>query len=591
MTEDTMRWELSRLYPSTDSAEFDADLDAAQRRAASFAADYRGRVAALDAAAMATALERYETLAEAAAKPQHYAYLLFSSDSASDRHREIYQRAAEAENRTSQELMFFELELMETPEADFVRLCADPALERYRHFLKGVRRFRPHTLSEKEEKLLKLKSLTGTEAFTSLYDEVSASFRFRFELEGETREMSGEELLALLHHADAGVRERAFSLFLERHGENEAVYRSVFNTAILDHAQDLELRSFSHPMQPTNLANEIEDEVVERIMDVSEANYAMAREYFALKSRLLGMEKLKNSDLYAPIPGADRRYTFAEAKQAVLEAMESFSPRFREIAEGFFSGGRLDVLPRTGKSGGAFCMPITPRIPPFVLLNFTGDIRDVSTMAHELGHGIHFVLAQRQSMLNYGPPLTLAETASTFCEMVLASALERKESDLTARRSLLCAQIEDIIATTFRQNVLTRFEARIHLERKNGLLSSQALCDIWLEENAKLYGDAVEMIPPYRWGWTYISHFIHSRFYCYSYVFAELLVLSLFSKYRKEGSAFVPVFEEILASGGSRTPGDTLRPAGIDPARPEFWQEGYDLLGELIGELKEIMPE
>jgi oligoendopeptidase F len=249
----------------------------------------------------------------------------------------------------------------------------------------------------------------------------------------------------------------------------------------------------------------------------------------------------------------------------------------------------VDVPPRPGKSGGAFCMGMTPSLPPYVLLNFTGNLRDVATIAHELGHGLHFVLAQRQTMLNYHPSLPLAETASVFGEMLLTRYMLERESDPLVKVSLLCAKIEDIIATTFRQNVLTRFEERLHLERKNGLLLSAQLCDAWWQENAKLYGNAVEMIEPYRWGWSYISHFIHARFYCYSYTFAELLVLSLYNGYLREGAAFIPGYKAILASGGSLSPADTVKKAGIDFADPGFWQQGYDFLADLIKELRELV--
>jgi oligoendopeptidase F len=251
----------------------------------------------------------------------------------------------------------------------------------------------------------------------------------------------------------------------------------------------------------------------------------------------------------------------------------------------------VDVLPRTGKSGGAFCMGMTPHLPPYVLLNFTGNLRDVATIAHELGHGIHFVMSQKQTALNYHAPLPLAETASVFGEMLLTRFLLQRESDPQVKIALLCAKIEDIIATTFRQNVLTRFEERMHLERKEGLLTSTRLCDLWWEENGKLYGESVKMIQPYRWGWSYISHFIHARFYCYSYTFAELLVLSLYRNYLEQGDTFIPTYVGILESGGSRSPADTVQPAGIDLADPHFWQKGYDFLAELIGELKGLVAK
>ncbi|WP_346380669.1 M3 family metallopeptidase, partial [Acidithiobacillus sp.] len=284
-----------------------------------------------------------------------------------------------------------------------------------------------------------------------------------------------------------------------------------------------------------------------------------------------------------------KKYSFDEARDLTVAAYRRFDPRFGAIVQAFFDERRVDVLPRPGKSGGAFAMGISPIDPPFLLLNFTNNLRDIATIAHEAGHGLHFVLSQKQSTLNYHAPLPLAETASVFGEMLLTRMLLDGEQDPDVRKSLLCAKIEDIIATTFRQTVLTRFELRLHAERQNGLLSNDRISQIWLEENGRLYGDAVEMIPAYGWGWSYISHFIHSRFYCYSYTFAELLVLALYQQYREQGEAFKPGYRALLESGGALSPAATARLAGIDIESAGFWQKGYDFLAGLIGELQQIV--
>lgn len=592
MTDDANRmfWDTTPLYASAEDPAIEKDLEEAKLRGREFRERYAGKTATLAAGELFEALVAYERLQELILKPQLYAHLLFAADSGDDAIKRLSQRTAEFGNLMGRELLFFDLKLMEIGEEEFARLfAADSRLDSYRHFLEIIRKFRPFTLSEREEQLLKLKDLTGTDAFNRLFDEITASFRYRFELDGETREMTGEDLLGLLHHGDAEVRERAFSTFLKRQEEQGVVFSAVFNTVALDHRQEMDLRGYSAPIQPTNLGNEIPDQVVERMMEVSEANYPLARDYFRLKAKLLGMDRLKNSDIYAPVGGVSRTYTFDESRDLVLESFGAFSPRFRDLALPFFKDCRIDVLPRPGKTGGAFCMGMTPSLPPYLLLNHIGNLRDVTTLAHELGHGLHFVLASKQSMLNYFPPLPLAETASVFGEMLLTRMLLERENDRQVKISLLCASIEDIIATTFRQNVLTRFEERMHLERQKGLITTSHLCDLWWEENDKLYGDSVEMIPSYRWGWSYISHFIHTRFYCYAYTFAELLVLALFEKYLKEGESFIPVYEEILESGGSKSPADTVRQAGIDLADPGFWQQGYDLLAELIEELKRLV--
>jgi len=586
---DDLTWDTAPLYPSPTSTELAHSFEEGTAQTAAFRERYRGKVAALSAAEMLQAMQSYERLQEILAKPQLYAHLLFAADSESDDNKRLSQKSSEWGNLMGRELLFFDLELIQMEEAPFTALVEDSLLANYRHFLEALRKFKPHTLSEREESLLTQKALTGVEAFCRLFDETSASLRYTLELDGETKEMTGEEVLALLHHPDAAVRERAFSTFLKKHEENEILFGAVFNNVALDHGQDLELRGYPHPMEPTNLGNEIPTPVVESLMRVSEDNYGLAREYFKLKAKLLGMPRLKNSDVYAPLSESGKVYTFREARSMVVEAYRGFSGEFAQLADSFFTDRRVDVLPRPGKSGGAFCMGMTPSLNPYLLLNYTGNLRDVSTIAHEVGHGIHYMLAQRQTMLNYHPPLPLAETASVFGEMLLTRLLLQNETDNSVKRSLLCAKIEDIIATTFRQNVLTRFEENMHLKRKDGLLTSQELCDLWWNENAKLYGDAVEMIEPYRFGWSYISHFIHARFYCYSYTCAELLVLSLYQLYLKERESFIPIYRGILADGGSRTPADTLAPAGIDMSDPAFWQNGYDLLKDLIEELKGLV--
>lgn len=586
---ENLLWDTKPLYASTAAPELEADFSGAEQKTSEFRAKYAGKVASLDAAQLKEALRELEMLQETLVKPQTYAYLLFAADSEDTGNKKLSQRAMEFGNRMSQELLFFELELIALDKGRFLELTGDASLADYRHFLESLRRYRPHTLPEREERLLKEKSLTGVEAFSRLFDELSSSFRYQFDLDGETHEMTGEELLGLLHHPDSSVRERAFTTFLGKFQEQSIPFNAIFNNAALDHGQDIEIRNYRGVMEPTHLANELAPESVERLMTVSEDNYPLAQRYFRLKAQLLGLPKLKNTDIYAPAPGSERRFSYEEAKDLVLEAYGMFSGDFKKIIGGFFSEQRIDVLPRPGKSGGAFCMGISPSLPPYVLLNFTGNLRDVATLAHELGHGLHFTLAQRRTMLNYHAPLPLAETASVFGEMLLTRLLLERENDPKVKISLLCAKIEDIIATTFRQVVLTRFEERFHSARKNGLLSSEDIGSFWWEENARLFGDSVSMIEPYRWGWSYISHFIHARFYCYSYTFAELLVLSLFNKYLTEGESFVPRYVSILESGGALSPADTVRPAGIDFNDPGFWQEGYDVLKGLIGELESLI--
>jgi oligoendopeptidase F len=586
MTTNDLTWNTALLYPSPDSPHLENDLSSFEVSAAEFRNRYFEKIAELRADAILDAVREYEAMQVRMSKAFCYAHLLFAADSGNETYLALSQRCSELGNRLSQQLLFFDLELMNLEDNRFEALCALPGAANYVHFLCGIRKFRPYTLKENEERLLTRKELTGMRAFVKLFDELSASFIYRMELDGTEQDFTGEELLSLLHHVSSDVRFRAFSTFLEKHADNGIVYSAVFNNMALDHGQEMDLRGYTSPIQPTNIGNEIPDEAVEHLMAVTEANYGLAQEYFRLKAKMLGMSKIRNTDVYAPVVESERKYTFDEARTMVVNSYAAYDPDFGRIVDAFFDERRVDVMPRTGKSGGAFAMGISPETSPFLLLNYTGTLRDLATIAHEAGHGLHFVLSQKQSLLNYHAPLPLAETASVFGEMLLTRALLDNESDPTVRKSLLCAKIEDIIATTFRQTVLTRFELRLHAERKNGLLSSDRIGELWLEENGKLFGDAVEMIPAYRWGWSYISHFIHTRFYCYSYTFAELMVLALFQKYREEGDSFKPGYRMLLESGGALSPADTALLAGIDITEGDFWQKGYDFLGGLIEELK-----
>ena len=584
-------WDLTPLYAAVDDPALHRDLDAAKGEAAAFRADWRGRLAELQltAAELATALERYAALQLLALRPYLYAQLLFSGDGSDACHMRLLAEVRETWQGISEGLVFFELELLRLPAETFDRLRAAPELAPYGHHLDLLRAHAPYTLSEEVEQALKRKDLTGKEAFIQLFDELSASLRYRFHMPGEEaeREVAGEELLALLYHAERAVREQSFATYLETHGAQALVLTACFNNLMLDHGKEVELRGYPDRMTPTCLSSETAPEMVEQMLAVSEAHYPLAREYFALKRELLGYAELKNTDLYAPLPGGERHFPFLEAWTLVQEAYREFHPELAAAVTALPETGRLDVAPRHAKSGGAFCLGLYPGAAPYVLLNHTGTLRDVTTLAHELGHAAHYVLAGGQNLYHYHPPLPLAETASVFGEMLITRHLLDREEDRRVRIALLCAKLEEIIATTFRQAMLTRFEQAAHARRSAGLLTADELCELWLEQNARLFGAEVTMIPAYRWGWSYISHFIHARFYCFSYVFGELLVLALYRRYQEEGAAFAPRYLDLLRAGGSAPPAELLRPLGIDLADPHFWAGGYAVVGEMLEELRE----
>ncbi len=583
-------WDLGLLYHSAEDPAIEAALDNANALAEAFEKCWRGQIVTASAAELSQAIADYEDLQKVGLKPYFFAELLFYADSLSPCHQALLSKIRERFSLISEKLIFFELDILQIEAGAFTLLLEKTELSPWTHYLHQLRKGAPYSLSEEVEQALIRKDLSGKEGFVQLFDELTSSFSYRFTrpTEESSSELSGEELLAYLYHQDDKVREEAFSTFLNKHREHALVLTSCFNNLLLDHEREGDLRGYPELMTPTHLSCETEPLMVEQLMKVSEQNYPLARDYYRLKQQLLGLDNMKNTDLYAPLPGSDQRFSFSEAQKLVLDSFRDFSPQLSECAALFFSEKRIDAPPSAGKSGGAFCMGMLPGLPPYVMLNFTGTLRDVSTLAHELGHGVHFSLSQGQNLSHYNAPLPLAETASVFGEMLLTRRL-LQQGDKQVQIELLCARIEEIIATSFRQNVLTRFELAAHKMRGEKLLSSDDYCELWWQENQKLLGDNIEMIEPYRYGWSYISHFIHSRFYCYSYVFGELLVLSLYQQYQQQGDAFVGKYLELLKAGGSASPQNLLNPFDVDLNDPAFWQQGYDLLAEMIEQLKQLI--
>ncbi len=591
---DEIRWDLGWFYSGVDAQQLQEDLDMTRQQADQFRNDYYQTINADDVTAeqLAAALKRYEQLQKQVLKPYLYAQLLFYADSTKPEHTALVAKVRDAWQVIHETTLFFELEVLALDEQVFQALVGHDAVAEYRHYLTTIRAHAPYTLNEEVEQVLKRKDLSGKDAFVQLFDEFTSSltYAYLFPSEEQAREVTGEELLALIYHPDRDVRESAFATFLDKHSEHALVLTSCFNNILLDHGKEAELRKYPDLMTPAHLSSETDPEMVEHMLKVTEQHYPLAQEYFELKRQLLGFDVLKNTDLYAPVIESTRKFTFAEALELVLGSFQGFSPELTAIVNRLVETGRIDLAPRTGKAGGAFCMGLYPGADPYVLLNFTGTLRDVTTLAHELGHAVHNVLSGAQNYFHYHATLPLAETASVFGEMLLTRALLDKEPDRQTRIALLCAKIEEIIATTCRQTVLTRFEQAAHARRGAGLLSADDYCELWLAENARLLGP-VEMIPSYRWGWSYIGHFIHARFYCYSYVFGELLVLALYQKYRQQGEAFVPAYLDLLRAGGSAKPDELVKSLGVDLHDPEFWAQGYAVVREMIDELKALLAE
>jgi oligoendopeptidase F len=588
-------WDLSDLYAAPTDAQIERDLNAAAARAAAFAARYRGTVNVPGGPApewVAGAVAELEAIAELAETPVVYAHLLHAADARPPAHGALVARTQERQSAVRNQLLFFELEWMAVDEAAAEGVLAAPACARYRHYLTRLRRYRPHMLSEPEERLLEETANTGRRAFGRLFDELLSSLRFRVDVAGETQELNESGVLALLHDARREVRRAGAAALTAGLREQALVLTCVFNVTAQDHALLDRLRRFADPMAARHLANEIDAATVRALLAACERNVDLVADYYHLKRRLLGLDVLYDYDRCAPLAHEAPRLPWARARDLVLDAYGDFSPRLREIAEPFFARRWIDAEVRPGKRGGAFSSATVPSRHPVVLLSYLGSPRDVMTLAHELGHGAHQWLARAQGFLQCETPLTMAETASVFGEMLVFERLRRETREPRARLALLCEFVEEAFGTVFRQVALTRFEERLHAARRaEGELSAERLGALWHEANAAMYGDAVALTGDYRWWWAYIPHFVHSPFYCYAYSFGELLVLALYERYRREGEAFVPQYLDLLAAGGSASPRALLARLGVDVDDPAFWQGGLDVLRRLVAEIAVLAGE
>jgi oligoendopeptidase F len=584
-------WDLSDLFSGHDDPRIPDTQRAVEEVTRAFAGRYRGTIhtpGGPTAGHLLEGLRALESIEETIARVTTYASLLYAADSLRPQHQDLHQRVEQWVTGIRNLLLFFHLEWLDLEEPVAARLLADPVLAGYRHYLSHNRRYRPHKLSEAEERVVNEKDNTGRRAFGRLFTELTSSLSFPLELDGTVRDLTMSEVLALLHRPDRGLRARAMETLYEILARNELVLTFSYNTLLQDHLTMDRLRGYADPMAERHLENEIAPEAVEQMMAITEANYGIAHDYFRLKAGLLGLDRLALYDQYAPVGGDLPPSRFTEARAIIVESLGAFAPRVGDIAQEFFGRGWIDAEIRKGKRGGAFCASPSPAIHPYILCNYTDTLRDVMTVAHELGHGLHGVLASAQTLFNYDPPLTTCETASVFAEFLVFDYLLERQRDPRVRLALLCGKIEDTFATVFRQNVLTRFEQAVFNGRAAARLTSDALANAWLAANAGYYGDAVAVVPGYRLGWSYIPHFIHSRFYCYSYVFGQLLVLSLYRMYKEEGPSFVPRYLEFLRAGNADAPDVLLKALGVDVRDPAFWQKGCDEIRAMVEQARHL---
>jgi oligoendopeptidase F len=578
-------WELNDLYDGGEDPRLEQDLAGAMHRAEAFAGEYRGRIASLAASELAALLAEYEAILEISAKAGTFAYLDWSTDTENPSKGALLQKLQEHSSRLQQKLIFFELEWANLEDDRAEAVMNEAALHHYRFWLVLARRYKPHLLSEPEEKILAEKAVTGRLAWIRFFEELHGASRYTLDDE----RLPQQSILSKLYDTDRSLRRRAAGAFTAGLREASRLNTYVFNNILADKASEDRLRSYPRWISSRNLDNQIEDSTVEALVQAVTGHYGIVARYYRLKKELLGVEELFDYDRYAPLPASSRRYSWQEAKQTVLEAYGGFHSELGRIAGEFFDKRWIDAAVRPGKRGGAYSHGAVPSVHPYIFMNFQGTPRDVMTLAHEMGHGAHQYLSRRQGILLADTPLTTAETASVFGEMLVFRKLISLESDPRLRLSLLVQKIEDTFATVFRQTAMNRFEEAIHTARRGtGELSTGRFSELWMETQGQMFEESVTLTGDYSIWWSYIPHFIHSPGYVYAYAFGELLVLALYARYQESGESFPPDYLELLSAGGSDWPEELVRPLGVDLRDPKFWELGLGMIEELVEQAEEL---
>ncbi|MFC0219473.1 M3 family oligoendopeptidase [Pseudochelatococcus lubricantis] len=584
-------WNLTDLYPAIDAPAFAADLDRALSLSAAFSGDYAGKLDGLLRGASASAdlgeaVRQYEAIEDLIGRLASYASLVYAGDTTDPVRAKFYGDTQDKLTTASTSLLFFALELNRLDDALLAQAAADEPLARWKPWLDDLAKDKPYQLDDAIEKLFVEKSVTGRNAWNRLYDETLASLRF--DVRGER--LTLEETLNKLQEPDAALRKDASEALAKVFTENARVFTLITNTLAKDKEISDRWRGFRDIADSRHLANRVEREVVEALSDAVRAAYPrLSHRYYKLKARWLGKDALESWDRNAPLPETDNRVIgWDEARDTVLGAYAGFSPRMADIAREFFDKSWIDAPARPGKAPGAFAHPTVPSAHPYVLLNYLGKPRDVMTLAHELGHGVHQVLAAPQGALLAPTPLTLAETASVFGEMLTFRKILGATDDPVQRKVLLAGKVEDMINTVVRQIAFYQFERKVHTARREGELTTGQINDLWLSVQGESLGPAIRLNPGYETFWTYIPHFIHTPFYVYAYAFGDCLVNSLYGIYQNASEGFVEKYFALLSAGGSKGYRELLAPFGLDAGDPAFWQYGLNVIDGFITELEKL---
>lgn len=583
------KWSLEDLFPGHETPEFNMAIEDLKASVEEFQG-YRDQLSAdISRENFFEIIKDLEGLTEQAQRISAFASLWFTEDTqnqaAQSLQAQTEQLMADMQNKT----MFFELWWKKLDKENAQRLMKDSG--DYHYWLEEMRHFKPYTLSEPEEKVVNIKNVTGFNALSTLYDSITNRYTFTIEVEGEKKELTRGELMVYVRHHDPDLRAAAYQELYRVYGEDGPILGQIYQTIVRDwRNENVDLRGYQSPIAVRNLRNDVPDEAVDTLLDVCEDNASLFQRFFQLKAKWLDVERIRRYDVYAPVAKSDKTYEYSQAVEMVLNSFEAFEPQIADLAQKVVEEDHIDSEVRKGKQSGAFCASVTPDLSPWVKLNYQGRADDVATMAHELGHAIHSMLASDHSVFTFHSSLPLAENASTFGEMLLIDRLLTQEKDPAVQRDILFRQIDDAYATILRQSFFALFEREAHRMIKEGAMVDE-VADAYMDNLKTQFGDAVELSDEFRWEWVSIPHFYHYPFYVYAYAFGQLLVLSLYQRYQEEGESFKPGYIKILEAGGSRAPVEILSEADIDVTDANFWQGGFDVLEGMIEELESLPIE
>lgn len=580
------RWSLEDLLPDPVEQALESSLGELETLTTTFETKRERLTDRINQSDFLQLLNHYESILALAHLINAYAQLRFLADTKNQAALNLRDRVDQVLTDANNRTLFFSLWLKSLSDEAAGRLA--PADNQYHYYLQTLLKFKPYTLSEAEEQIINLKNTNGIDAMVNLYDMMTSALVFTIEQNGEQKSLTRDQVTALYRHPAPEMRAAGYQELFRVYGENSAVLSQIYSHRVRDwQSIEVALRRYPSAIAARNLANDIPDDVVEVLLDVCAANNSLFQRYFKLKAGWLGIDKLRRYDIYAPLTSADKTFEFSHGIELIMDSFRRFSPSLADMARRIFVENHIDSEVRPGKRGGAFCYSVLPGMTPWVLVNYTGKARDVATLAHELGHAVHGILAADHSILNYHPSLPLAETASVFAEMLLTDRLLTEETDPAVRRDLLAYAVDDAYATVQRQSHFTLFEREAHRRINNGE-TVEKVCAAYLANLRGQFGDSLTLTDDFQWEWITIPHIYHSPFYTYAYSFGQLLVLALYQQYREEGDSFIPRYMKLLSYGGSKEPAKVLREAGFDIASPAFWQGGYNVLIGMIDELEHL---